>query len=219
MKVSINPLEPKGSLPWVRFAPGNGWSIYDTQIKGCHCPKLEDAVNDYNRSIRRKVKALNVGKLLEGSEFDRLPVENCPGWGDAVRAEMVSRESTKAHEAGAKLRAEQIEAQRKLCGMRPPAGLLALLGMAAAMGALDGIFDDEDAPEVIEGENNPQVIKLLREAGIMKEIPGPLPGTVAGIVAIPRHLGEQFATDVEDAIRNGNPTALLVLLSGAGLVP
>lgn len=212
MKVFINPLEPKGSLPWVRFAAGNGWSVFDTLTKGCHCPKLEDAVNDYNTAIQRKIQKLNLGAInfLVPSE----EVNNLPGWGDALRNERASRivaeESTKAHEAGSNAR------QRT---PKPPAGLLALLGMAAAMGALDGIFDDEDAPEVIEGENNPQVIKLLREAGIMKEIPGPLPGTVAGIVAIPRHLGEEFATDVEDAIRNGNPTALLVLLSGAGLVP
>lgn len=207
MKVFINPLEPKGSRPWVRFAAGNGWSVFDTLTKGCHCPKLEDAVNDYNSNVQRKVAALNLGAISFITPTE--DVNTLPGWGDAIRAEMVSRESTKAHEAG--------KAQRERA-MKPPGGLLALLSMAAAMGALDGILDD-DEPEIIEGESNPQVIKLLREAGIMKEIPGPLPGTVAGIVAIPRHLGEQFANDVENAIKTGNPTALLVLLSGAGLVP
>lgn len=230
MKVSINPLEPKGSLPWVRFAPGNGWSVYDTQTKGAHFPQLEDAVKDYNGSVRRKVKALNVGKLLDGQEFDRLPVQNCPGWGDAVRDEMASRvraEASKAHEAGSEARHAMEDKTGSDFGRNPfpkhPGRLAGLLGMLMAVGALDGVIsdllDDDDAEKnVIEGADNPQIIKLLREAGIMREIPGPIPGDRAGIVAIPRSFGEEFCNDVEKAIRESNPTALLVLLSGAGLV-
>jgi hypothetical protein len=209
LRVFINPFEPKNSRPWVRFAPGNGWSVYDNQIKGCHCKQLETAVNEYNSAVQRKIHLSNLGNM--GLVCHSEPVQGLPGWGDAVRDERESRLAEKANrERIAKLEAEDAaqkaakETEWKTAAgfdrKRPFAGLFALLGMAAAMGAFDDLETDEAPIEIVDGENTRQVIAVLRESGIMKEVPGPNSGTTAGIVSIPRQLGEQFALDVEWAV-------------------
>jgi hypothetical protein len=87
LEVLANPLAPKGELPFVRFAPGNGWSIQTATIKGCHMADLADAVTDYNRAVSRKVEGLNVGSV----ETLKHHVSDLPGWGDAIRDEMNAR--------------------------------------------------------------------------------------------------------------------------------
>jgi len=80
MIAKINPLLPKGGLPFVKFAAGNGFSVQDSIIKGCHLPELADAVADYNRAVERKLAGLNVVAV----EATTWPVEELPGYGDAM---------------------------------------------------------------------------------------------------------------------------------------
>jgi hypothetical protein len=101
--------------------------------------------------------------------------------------------------------------------------LAALLALTAALGAPDaeaGCFCGQcgdDDPTFAEPSE--EVIALLKEAGCFRELPGPFPGTVAAVVAIPRHLGESFADQIHAAIKDGNATTLRVLLVTADMLP
>ena len=199
LKVTLNPTAPKDELPFVFFRPGNGWSIQSANIKGCHTMDLAAAVADYNRGVERAINRLNVGNV----EPITADVMDLPGWGDAVREEMVSRYADKEPEASTR-------------GKRGPGktlgalgALLPMLAMAAAMGALDD--DAEDAG--LEGPPSEEMGKLLAASTVLHACPGG-----HAVLAVPRTLGDQWTRQLVDAIKADNVSAVRTMLETAGLM-
>lgn len=229
LEVMPNPTDRKGALPWVRFAPGNGWSIYDTKHKGCHCPKLADAVADWNRYIDRTLAGLNI-ELVKAS---RHRVLDLPGWGDAVKQERVDRIARKAIAEGEEAARTVNKAARMgspLEGFigkpdaftsegpfdfktspKPKRSVIpALLSLAAAFGGLSEIMGAIDEPEGGPIDVfNPEMVRILKEAGLLHPS---LDGPDSAIVAIPRMIGAENIERLENAIREGDVDAVKFLI-------
>jgi hypothetical protein len=156
------------------------------------------------QALRRDLES---GFDIQDHDSDALPLAE-------HAAKIVAEESAKAHEAGK-------EAVEDKTGKRGPGkslhGIAGLVAMLAMQGAFADMF--EEADEVEDSERMQEIFTMLEAAELMKPIPGPRPGTLAGIVAIPKSFGKQFGDDVESAVRSGNLTALRVLLTSAGLIP
>ena len=203
LEILANPLAPKGELPFVKFAPGNGWSIQTATVKGCHLPDLADAVTDYNRAVTRKIEALNVAKV----EPQTVSVMDLPGWGDAVRDEMNARYARNEAKAATKATATHERGAGKTRG--PLGGILPLLAMAAVM----GVFDDDDTAPVLDGPPSDDMRDLLESSSILHACPH---GNA--MLAVPRTLGDQWAAQLVEAIKADNVPAVRVMLTTAGLM-
>jgi energy-coupling factor transporter ATP-binding protein EcfA2 len=208
LEVYSHPLEKRGSLPFVSFAPGNGWAIKSASKKGCHHPELQEAVNDWNRGIVR----LRDEMSIMDCELTATPVQELPGWGDAVRDEMntrhaakvVAEETAKGHEAGKRVHTAGAGKARS--------PLFSLLTMAALMGAFDGFGADEMEP-ALDGPPSDAMRELLEASTVLHVCPHG-----SAVLAVPRALGEQWATQLVENIKADNIPAVRVMLETAGLM-
>lgn len=200
LQIIIDPTAPKGELPFVRFAPGNGWSIQTATVKGCHLPDLAEAVADYNRAITRKIEGLNAVSV-QPARFD---VMDLPGWGDAVRDEMNARYTPGNH---AEARHNARRGPGKTVGAL--GALLPMLALAAAMGVLD-----DDAEDVgLSGPPSDAMRDVLAESTVLHVCPNG-----HAVLAVPRELGDQWAASLVEAIKAENVAGVRAMLESAGLM-
>lgn len=213
MLVLVNPHEKGDLAPTVRFTPDNGFSVRHGNIKGAWRDNINNAVEDFNGSVERALNRLRFEKFAP-EVFD---LSSCFGigtaWADYEREQkrrIVEAESSKAHAAGKawappstpgcgcpvcddKTRAPEYRAKR------PGGGLLGLVAMLAALGALDGLEDDKEAGEPFMLDAMPEMAEALGKAGLLHRT-----GPNSAVVAIPRKMGEAFIVELEDAIRNND---------------
>ena len=205
LEVLANPLAPKNEMPFIRFAPGNGWSVASATVKGCHLPDLAEAVADYNRAIGRKVEGLNVGSV----ETLKYHVTDLPGWGDAVRDEMNHRHAApEASTTGARPTLTASLGAGKTRGAL--GGILPLLALAAMAGAFE---DDDDESPVLEGPPSDAMREVLEASRVLHQCPH---GVAA--LAVPRSLGPQWTAQLVEHIKADSVSAVRAMLATAGLM-
>lgn len=226
LKVIVNPHSAKGELPWVRFAAGNGWSVADTRIKGCHNPNLALAVADYNRTVTRYVEALNVERL----EPFFADVMELPGWGDAVRDEILTRYGAlppigsagafplpPAVEGATEARVDspqvQAEAFARLGSGKSFGALGALLFAAAMVGALPDFEDGLDDDETLEEPPSPEMREVLERSKILIRCPHGV-----ATLAVPRDLGVAWSDRLVAGIKANDRALVEAMLIDAGLM-
>lgn len=207
MNVLSNPLDSKNALPFVRFAPGNGWSISDSSIKGCHRETLDEAVKDWNATIRRKRKTyMNVANVT----LAETPVSELPGWGDAIHTERQSRMEKDLNEGNYRDPAtgETGKAER---AKRKPSSILALVAMLAMGGFLDD--EENDSPAYLDGPPSDEMRDLLEASSVFVKC-----AHGNAMLAVPRSLGDQWQKQFIAHMKNDNVPAVRVMLESAGLM-
>ena len=217
-RVFINPLETKGSLPWISYNPETGWQVADSQTKGEPRPTIESAANRYNNQVSAQINTLNLASM--GFSIQRVHIVDLPGWGDAQQAFREAETNAKlelvetpgcdcaacqAARAWEPPFAEVPPAPAKPASV-PKAGLLAAI---AAFLASEGINPPQAASRAV----TPDCLAVLRDAKIAVDLAGL--GVVA--VMVPTKYGRVFACKVKDAIEAGDAAALRHLFATVGM--
>jgi len=224
MEVLANPHAKNEFSPEIRSSEEHGFSVRHGNIKGAWRTKLVDALFDYNTGVQRALAALR----LDTFKPEKFPVASLPGIEAAEdlmkrkRAlDIFESESRNAKEAAEKAPCAcpvcewergQADEQTRAPKYRKSA-MGSLLAALAMMGDIDAMLGEMPfAKEDMEGdtlvvEPSPELIDQLAKVGLLH-----VTGNGRGVVAIPRHCGEEYIKELE-AASCGNDVAAVKRLT------